>query len=199
MRVETRTVRDRTDTMRRRIRELNGKVIEVGVFDGEQRWLAHIHEFGCTIVPKNVKYLTVPVHPLAKGKKSSDFPDLFVYTAKSGEKMLARNENGKLVCYFWLTDKVVIPERSFLRNGHDQHAKEVMDNASRVLKQVLDGNMSVDTFIDMIGQMLATKVKTYARDLSEPSNSGITKNVKGSSNPLVDTGQMVNSITWRVV
>lgn len=199
MRIETHTVRDRTDVLQRRLNDLNGKVIEVGVFDGEQRWLAHIHEFGCTITPKNGKYLTVPVHPDAKGKRASDFQGLFVYKSHSGEKMLARNENGSLVCYYWLATSVNIPERSFLRSGHDTHANEVMTNAERGIGQVIGGAMNIQTYLDMIGQMLATKIKTFARDLQQPPNSGITQNVKGSSNPLVDTGQMINSITWRVI
>lgn len=96
------------------------------------------------------------------------------------------------------TTEIHIPERSFLRSGHDKEAKEVMVKASKVIGQVIDGKMSEEQFFDMVGQMLATKIKTYARDLSDPPNHPYTVDQKGSSNPLVDTGNMIEGISFRV-
>lgn len=154
---------------------------------------------GCTITPKKAQYLTVPVHPNAVGKRARDFDDLFFYEAKSGEKFLMRDKGqGGIEPYFWLTKSVKIPPRSFLRAGHDKEAKAVMDKAAKAVCQVIHGNMSTEQFYDKIGQMLATKIKTYARNLKEPPNSWSTKEAKGSSNPLDDTGGMIEGISWRV-
>ena len=42
-----------------------------------------------TIVPRFRKYLTIPIHRSAYGKKAGDFRDLFVVTKKNGNKLLA--------------------------------------------------------------------------------------------------------------
>lgn len=96
------------------------------------------------------------------------------------------------------TTEIHIPERSFLRAGHDKEAETVLRKGSMAVGQVLGGYMSEEQLLDMIGQMLATKIKTYARDLSEPPNHPYTVDQKGSSNPLVDTGGMIEGISWRV-
>lgn len=94
------------------------------------------------------------------------------------------------------TKYITIPERSFLRTGHDENADKVLKNASMALGQVVDGKMSIDTFLDSCGQMLADKIKLYIRDLKSPPNHPYTVEQKGSSNPLVDTGGLIESITW---
>lgn len=178
---------------------LDGKKIEVGVFEGENAWLAAIHEYGCNIEAKKAEYLTVPIHPKAKGKKANDFSDLFFYEAKSGEKFLVR-EKGKdsIEVLFWLTKSVKIPERSFLRNGHDENIDKVMKYADTLIKQVTSGKMTADKCLDLLGQSLATKIKTYARNLDSPPNDSSTKEAKGRDNPLVDTGKMIKSMAWRI-
>ena len=91
------------------------------------------------------------------------------------------------------TTTIVIPERSFLRNGHDANIDKVMKQTA-----VVAGTMSVDDMLDLCGEQLATAIKKYARDLSSPANSSLTIEWKGSSNPLVDTGNMIASIDWEV-
>lgn len=198
MRVRWRTTINRSPEMTSTIQGLNGKKINVGVLNGEHAWLAGIHEYGCNITAKRAKYLTVPIHPDAVGKKAREIPNLFVFTAASGEKFLAKGAGNGLEFYYWLTPSVKIPERSFLRAGHDKYADEVIQKAERALGLLIGGQMSEQQFFDMVGRMMATKIKTYARDLSSPPNSNATTLAKGSSNPLVDTGGMIESITWRV-
>lgn len=95
------------------------------------------------------------------------------------------------------TTTIKIPERSFLRTGHDKNIDKVMKQADRAVEQVVGGYMSDQQLLDMIGQVLATNIKTYARDLSNPPNHPYTVEQKGSSNPLVNTGGMIEGITWR--
>ena len=94
------------------------------------------------------------------------------------------------------TTHITIPERSFLRSGHDENADKVLKNASMALGQVIDGKMSIDTWLDAYGQMMADTIKLYIRDLKSPPNHPYTIEQKGSSNPLVDTGNLLESITW---
>ena len=95
------------------------------------------------------------------------------------------------------TTHIRIPERSFLRTGHDTYADKVLKKAEMALGQVIGGKMDIDTWLDMFGQMMATKIKTYIRDLDSPPNHPFTIEQKGSSNPLVDTGNLIESITWK--
>ena len=94
------------------------------------------------------------------------------------------------------TTEIVIPERSFLRNGHDENVDRVIRQTERAIGQVIAGKMTVDDLLDLYGQQMATAIKKYARDLNDPANHPYTEEQKGSSNPLVDTGQMIESITW---
>ncbi len=57
--------------------------------------------------------------------------------------------------------------------------------------------MSDQQYLDTLGQMLSGKIKKYARDLSDPPNTSAASETKGSSNPLKDTGSMINGISWR--
>lgn len=95
------------------------------------------------------------------------------------------------------TTVIKIPERSFLRNGHDENVDRIIKQTERAVGQVLAGKMSVDDMLDLYGQQMATAIKKYMRDLKEPSNHPYTVEQKGSSNPLVDTGQLIESIEWR--
>lgn len=184
------------------MKEINGKKIQVGVLEGEGQWLAGIHEYGCDIKAKNSKYLTVPINARARNKRASEFNDLFTIKTQNGNLFLARKikrgkYKGETEFLYWLTERVTIPERSFLRAGHDDVVKDVMKYNDRLLKQVATGKMA-NEYLNDLGRRLSTAIKTFTRNLNSPPNTEMTKAVKGSSNPLVDTGEMINGITWRV-
>lgn len=96
------------------------------------------------------------------------------------------------------TTVITIPERSFLRTGFDTHNKEVVEKVEQTMPDVLVGTLSVEKYCEIIGLLLASKIKDYARDLKNPPNSTMTTQMKGSSNPLVDTGSMIEGITYEV-
>lgn len=95
------------------------------------------------------------------------------------------------------TTVIKIPERSFLRTGHDENINRIIKQTERAIGQVIDGKMSVDDVLDLYGEQMATAIKTYMRNLSTPANHPYTVEQKGSSNPLVDTGQLIESISWQ--
>lgn len=196
MGVKHKVVFDKTERMAASLAELNGTRITVGP-KGEHAWLAGIHEFGANIRPKG-KYLTVPVIAEAVGRKARSFPDLFVYTANSGKKFLARQKGSSIECVYWLAESVTIPERAFIRGGHDQYIGEVLDEAELLINRMLDGNQTPEGVANGVGALLRDKIKVYATDLSSPPNVPLTTKNKGSSNPLVDTGDMINSIEYDI-
>lgn len=97
------------------------------------------------------------------------------------------------------TTEIVIPERSFLRSGFDENADKIVKATESVLPDVMIGTLSVEQYAKLIGLQLASAIKEYAVDLKNPPNHPFTKSQKKSSNPLVDTGNMINSITYEVV
>lgn len=142
---------------------LDGKKINVGC-EGENAWLAGIHEYGCRIkvTPKMRAYL----HSQGLHLKKS-------------------------------TTEIVIPERSFLRTGFDENHEKVIKKSEKALGKCLtDGN--VEPVLEAIGLLLRDAIVDYARDLDSPANHPFTVERKGSSNPLVDTGSMIQSITYEV-
>lgn len=95
------------------------------------------------------------------------------------------------------TTRIHIPERSFLRTGYDQNRDDVLRKASKVMADVSAGKTTARGMYQAVGIELSSKIKDYARDLDSPANHPFTTDRKGSSNPLVDTGDMIGGITWR--
>lgn len=96
------------------------------------------------------------------------------------------------------TQYVTIPERAFLRNGFDENKDKVIKETEPALSAVLDGSLDSDAFLIMVGQILASDIKNYAQQLDSPPLHPFTVKQKGSSNPLADTGDMIESITYEV-
>ena len=95
------------------------------------------------------------------------------------------------------TTHIRIPERSFLRTGYDKNRDEVMEKAKAMIADVAAGKMSANGCLAGVGEELSSKIKDYAIGLNSPGNHPFTTGNKGSSNPLVDSGDMIGGITWR--
>ena len=157
MRSSYTTKKDGFPKMTKELETLSGEGVEVGVFKGEDAWLASI-----PVTKKMRKYLA------ARG----------LYLSKN-------------------TTHIHIPERSFLRTGYDQNIDDVKKKAALLIGEVAKGHMTARGCMQAVGMDLASKIKDYARDLDSPPNHPFTVEQKGSSNPLVDTGDMIGGISWR--
>ena len=195
------TVKDENNIpkLMKNLKQLKGSTISVGVPDGHMADIAAVHEFGATITAKG-KYLAIPLQKKYKGRSPREFNDLFFVPSKSGDGGTLCKEKGKgqvEACY-WLTKSVKIPERSFIRGTVDAKQKEFLKQAEKYLDNFLQSNSNPDAMLDALGRQYRGYMQKYIRDLSSPPNSALTKTVKGSSNPLIDTGALVNSIEWEV-
>ncbi len=97
------------------------------------------------------------------------------------------------------TDTINIPERSFIRDGWDAKNDDVLKKIEHLLGMVLDGKLDAMTFYEAIGGQVVSYLQEYLVALSTPPLAQSTIDRKGSSNPLVDTGRLGDSITWKVV
>lgn len=96
------------------------------------------------------------------------------------------------------TKKIVIPERSFVRSGFDENVDGVYAKMRDLIGDVLSLEINADIFANMIGLEMSGKIQKQLRDLRSPANSKMTVDKKGSSNPLIDSGQLVGSIRHEV-
>lgn len=97
------------------------------------------------------------------------------------------------------TTHINIPERSFIRSGYDQEKNKIIDKIGPLLEQVIQLQLPVDTFLETLGEYTVGLIQQYLTDIRGPKNHPFTVRQKGSSNPLIDTGRLRQSITYKVV
>lgn len=92
-----------------------------------------------------------------------------------------------------------IPERPAWRSGLGHGAKD-FNRLNRVnLRLIALGLKTIEQALGELGQMGAGRVKTEIADGDFVENAPSTIAKKGSSHPLIDTGQEKNSVTYLVV
>ena len=97
------------------------------------------------------------------------------------------------------TKTIKIPERSFIRAGYDQEKENIIRQSEKLLEKVLKLELPVDVFFNTLGELIVGMIQKYLTDLSSPPLHPATIASKGSSNPLIDTGRLRESITYKVV
>ena len=96
------------------------------------------------------------------------------------------------------TDEIKIPERSYLRATIDQKKDEIDKTTVKLLDGVFNLRISARVMLETIGGMVVSLMQEFLTDLSEPANHPVTVERKGSSNPLIDTGQLRSAITFKI-
>lgn len=93
-----------------------------------------------------------------------------------------------------------IPERPFLRTTISEQSKTVyVPLTAKLLGLVLDGTLTVNQAIGILGEKAVADVKMKIDAISDPPNADSTVDRKGSTNPLIDTGLMRQSVSWELV
>lgn len=141
-------------------------------------------------------------------------------SAKTNEKH--KDENGKdsdltvldvAVFHEFGTER--LPPRSFMRASHDKMAPEINAAIKRLYKGVMEGKLSVSRALSIIGLLVERETKRFltSNSVKPPSKKGdfslvkfspvVNSNAKAprkdkrnSYKTLIDTAQMLNSITF---
>ena len=87
-----------------------------------------------------------------------------------------------------------IPARPWLNPGVASGEKEYLN----IIERTLNNGEELDVALERIGVVAVGKVQKYMRDLRTPPNKPSTIKRKGSSNPLIDTGVLRQSVTYKV-
>jgi hypothetical protein len=89
-----------------------------------------------------------------------------------------------------------IPSRPFFRNAIDSSREELKEFKKNVYDQVIQGKITPHQALELIGLWMQDKIRESILKGSWTPNAERTKRAKGSSKPLIDSGQLVNSVTW---
>lgn len=92
------------------------------------------------------------------------------------------------------------PKRPFIRGWFDSNkGRQELVKMQRALGARRVKNLeTIETSLKKLGVFAVGKIKKYIADGVPPPNAQVTIDRKGSSKPLIATGQMRNSITYRV-
>lgn len=100
-----------------------------------------------------------------------------------------------------------IPERSFIRSTlYVRSAKQLEEKITAAAKLVIDGKLDAGKALALLGTFAASEIKNTITmneadaygEYPYPPLADSTIAAKGSSVPLIDTGQLKNSITYVV-
>lgn len=86
------------------------------------------------------------------------------------------------------------PPRPFFRNAISAHEKEWQDAAEKLAK----GDADTADVLSTLGEVIANDIRESIRKLDAPPLSPVTVARKGFSKPLLDTSNMLNSISYEV-
>jgi hypothetical protein len=87
-----------------------------------------------------------------------------------------------------------IPERSFIRSTVDEQRPKVERIKEGIVDKALRGNVNIRQEMGELGEFAQKEIQKKIVALDTPPNAASTVRKKGSSNPLVDKGQLLQSI-----
>lgn len=91
-----------------------------------------------------------------------------------------------------------IPERSFIRRAIDDNEGLIDEKAQAVWAQIIDGRIGMNQGLALMGEFIQRLITQTITAVKTPVNADSTIARKKSSNPLIDTSRMRQSIRWQL-
>jgi hypothetical protein len=91
-----------------------------------------------------------------------------------------------------------IPARPFISSTSDERRNDWWEKFEQGLNKALYGNASNDAPFELSGLLAQRDIQNKIRDIKTPPLAQSTIDLKGSSDPLIDTGQMRQSVRYEV-
>ena len=88
-----------------------------------------------------------------------------------------------------------IPQRPFLRSAFDMNKSKLNEVNSKLVDDIYLRRKSLKAGLSTLGEVFTRMVQTRIKTLRTPANAVLTIKIKKSSNPLIDKGQLRQSIT----
>ena len=90
-----------------------------------------------------------------------------------------------------------IPQRPFMRTATNRHGKSWGSKAVKAVQSVMKG-MPISQVTELVGMQMKSDISSTLTNGPWTPNSVVTIAKKGSSRPLIDTGELRASITYKV-
>lgn len=91
-----------------------------------------------------------------------------------------------------------IPERPFMRNAMRNNSGKYRSAMKTAAPHILLGETSLTTVLSKLGILAQGDIQAEIVSLRSPPNAAVTIERKGSSNPLIDSGEMHQAVTWKI-
>jgi hypothetical protein len=91
-----------------------------------------------------------------------------------------------------------IPERPFMRNAMRANRGKYQRAMSAGAREIFKSGTSLSTILSRLGILAQGDIQGEITSLASPPNSPVTIKLKGSSNPLIDSGEMRAAVTWKI-
>ncbi len=174
------------------LRELSEKEITAGIQGGKTKdgsadlvTVAATQEFGAMIMQHPGE---VTVYRKVK-KDGSGFANGGRFAKKSKANFSSTHRSmGRLI---------LIPERSFVRSTFDEKADEIEEKAKDVIVAAVN-RTDVNKALNLAGQYIEGEIKKKIGNGPFVPNAPATIRKKKSSNPLIDTGHMRQSVRYKI-
>jgi HK97 gp10 family phage protein len=91
-----------------------------------------------------------------------------------------------------------IPERPFMRNAVRDNKSKYRNALRTSAAKILTGQTGLKTVLSKLGILGQGDIQAEITALMSPPNSPVTVALKGSSKPLIDSGEMRGAVTYKV-
>lgn len=165
--------------IRRTVRDAHGEYVTVGVRGGETSRgepitniaLAMIHEFGVTFQhPGGTPYVMI-------GNRAA-----FLHKGDTRATGVTQPH------------QITIPERSFIRSGFDKNVRKYIEIMRAGARKMAVNQTTARRVLGLLGEIAVADVVSLINAGIPPPNAPSTIRAKGSSKPLIDTGQLKQSV-----
>ena len=95
-------------------------------------------------------------------------------------------------------NSVTIPSRPFMRPALVTNKEKLAKLQKKLSSEIMSGERTVENGLELIGEFMVSKIKRAINDVETPPLAMSTIKGKGSEKPLINTGQMRNSVTYIV-
>lgn len=154
-----------------KLKALDGKSVTIGIHgeEGEQKKLVRKIGFNTKVEPGT--------------KRESVNTSLTVAQVASYNEFGTEDKDGK----------TRIHARPFIRGTYEKRRQDIIDHTAKFLYR------DPENVLGHVGLYVVSLIQEEIRKGIAPENSKYTIARKGSSKPLIDTGQLINSITYKVI
>lgn len=96
------------------------------------------------------------------------------------------------------TKMIIIPARPFTRKAFDGGRKNLVTFVEKMHGKLINGKINANVFMNSIGVFHSGQIKASIGNGSWKKNSQLTIEQKKSSTPLIDTGEMINGVKYKI-